>query len=198
MKRFAALLTCLFLIHVARSQETLPTPPPEENNPTFEYRKIVGLNMTPLLTQLIPFNRSNPREAGPYLVHFKKYGLSGKNAFRFSMGIHLVPDDQDELADPQFNIAFGWEKRRSISKRWSYTRGFDFMFLAGDLNVPGVANTEESAAIAFGPVWGIEFAIDRRITIGTEAALALGWSPDSEGFLFDIIPPLGIFLHHYF
>ncbi|MEO6759650.1 MAG: hypothetical protein ABIO24_09370, partial [Saprospiraceae bacterium] len=69
-----------------------------------KYRRIAGLNMTPLVTQLVPFNRSNPREAGPFLLRFKRYGPQYKSAFRFSLGIHLVPDESGDIANPQLNL----------------------------------------------------------------------------------------------
>jgi hypothetical protein len=165
---------------------------------TFGQRRVVGLNMSPLIAHLVPFNRVDPREAGPFLVRFKKYGPLRRSAFRFSMGFHMIPNaDFDTFEDAQFNFALGWEKRRSISRRWSYTRGFDFMFLAGDLNVPGAESDEFEAAVAIGPLWGIEFAVAERITLGTEAVLAIGFATEQLLF-FTIIPPVGIFLQHYF
>ncbi len=161
------------------------------------FRKNIGLNMTPLVTQLVPFNRSDPRQAGPYLIHFKTYGPRNRAAFRFSFGLHLIPDNTGEVQDPQVNIAMGWEKRRSLGRRWSYTRGFDFVILAGDLNVPGNNQNDEVVVLGCGPVWGIEYFIDPRISIGTEASFILGFSPDF-GVTADIIPPVGIFLNHYF
>ncbi len=162
-----------------------------------QFRRIAGLNMTPLVTQLIPFNRSNPREAGPFLLRFKRYGQRAKTAFRFSLGLHVVPDDNGDVNDPQLNLAFGWERRRSISRRWSYSRGFDFMILGGAMNVPGTDNTE-AFTFAIGPMYGIEYFLDPRMSIGCEAVLALGFSPDAEGIILEIIPPVGIFLNHYF
>lgn len=161
------------------------------------FRKNVGLNMTPLVTQLIPLNRSNPREAGPYLIHFKAYGPRNRYAFRFSAGFHLVPDGNGDLDDPQLNIAMGWEKRRSLGGRWAYTRGFDFVILGGDLNVPGNNQSQENGFLGGGPVWGIEYFIQPRISIGTEASLIMGLVPDF-GFAIDFIPPVGLFLNHYF
>src|SRR5690349_4874821 len=81
-------------------------------NATYSRRNVVSLNMTPLLTQLVPFNRADPNEAGPFLVRFKRYGTVGTSAFRFSMGIHVREVDGDEPDDLQLNIAVGWEKRR--------------------------------------------------------------------------------------
>ena len=163
-----------------------------------QFRKIVGLNMSPLVTQLIPFNRSDPKEAGPFLVRFKAYGPKGKSAFRFSLGLHVIPNGNGDFDDPQFNLALGWERRKSISRRWSYTKGFDFMILAGDLNIPGNRSDANFVAFAAGPLWGIEYFIDRRISIGVEAALIIGFSPDDESVVFDVLPPVGLFLNHYF
>ncbi len=83
-----------------------------------QFRRIAGLNMTPLATQLIPFNRSSPNEAGPFLLRFKSYGRKHKSAFRLSMGLRLSADDDDN-GTIQMNLAIGWEKRRSISRRGS-------------------------------------------------------------------------------
>ncbi len=161
------------------------------------YRRVVGLNMTPLITKLVPFNRSNPNEAGPFLLRFKHYGPRNKTAFRFSMGMHISPDENGEINDPQFSVAIGWEKRRSISKHWGYTRGFDFMFLAGDLNIPGSTNSD-NATLAIGPLWGMEYFFDQRMSLGVEATLAVGVSLSQETIVIDVLPPVGIFLNHYF
>jgi hypothetical protein len=163
---------------------------------TYTRRRMVGLNLTPLLTQLVPLNRADPRESGPYLVRFKKYGPLGRSGFRFSMGVRVGLDEIEEERI-QLNLAFGFERRRSISKRWSYTRGFDAMILAGDLATPGTDTAEDAFAIAVAPVWGIEFAIDDYMTVGAEAALALGLAFE-EGVFFEILPPVGVFLQHYF
>lgn len=193
---FALLIFCCSAIAAQAQQHRSDSIPAPE---TQRYRRIVGLNMTPLITQLIPLNRSNPREAGPFLVRFKKYGPKNRSAFRFSLGLHVVADDNGDVDDPQLNLAIGWEKRRSLGGRWAYTRGFDFMILTGDLNVPGSSSNEEVARLALGPVWGLEYFFDKRMSIGTEATLAVGFSPDSEfGVTLEIIPPVGVFLNHYF
>lgn len=199
MKKQSALFVLLLLVAFATVVNAQSTSDTLKVNPgPKQFRKIVGLNLSPLVTQLIPFNRSDPKEAGPYLLRFKAYGPKGKSAFRFSMGIHIIPDGDDNVDDPQLNLAFGWEKRRSISRRWSYTKGFDFMILAGDLNIPGNKSGEDFVAFAAGPVWGIEYFIERRISVGVEAALVLGFSPSSGTVVFDILPPVGLFLNHYF
>jgi len=197
MKNFPALIFPILLLscflHAQSAADSLRFQPNVK-----QFHKIAGLNMSPLVTQLIPFNRASPKEAGPFLLRFKSYGKKGKTAFRFSLGVHLVADSNGDLDDPQVNLAMGWEKRKSISRRWSYTKGFDFMLLAGDLNIPGTAKDENFAAFGLGPLWGIEYMIDRRISIGTEAVLLLGVTLEDGIGVFDILPPVGLFLNHYF
>ncbi len=156
---------------------------------TFRQRRSVGLNMTPLLTQLVPFNRSDPRNAGPFLLRFKWNNTARTTAFRMSMGFNLTLDAFDNET-PQLNFAIGFEKRRSISQRWSYTRGLDLVFLAGDSGIPG-NESEEFGGIGLGPVFGIEYAIAPRITLGTEGMLAIGLP------LLIVIPPVGVFLNYH-
>lgn len=195
MKQLIFLLFAIGLSQAPASAQSradsLPAPQSQQ------FRKIIGLNMTPLVTQLIPLNRSNAREAGPFLLRFKTYGRRNRVAFRFSLGVHIVPDENSDFDNPQLNIAMGWEKRRSLGGRWAYTRGFDLLILAGDLNTPGSTQDDETIMLGGGPVWGIEYFFDRRISIGTEATLAMGFSPDI-GVVMQIIPPVGIFLNHYF
>lgn len=195
MKQYFILFFCLFCGLAELSGQSAPDS--LRIPAAARYRRIAGLNMTPLVTQLVPFNRSSPNAAGPYLLRFKRYGPRNKTAFRFSMGVHVTPDNNGEFDNPQISVGIGWEKRRSISKHWGYTRGFDFMFLGGDLNIPGQPNTED-VTIGLGPLWGMEYFFDARMSIGVEAVLVLGFSSSSETVVVNILPPVGIFLNHYF
>lgn len=162
----------------------------------WRFRKIVGFNMTPLVTQLIPFNRSSPRLAGPYLIRFKRYGATGKRAFRFSLGLTTAtPDDVDTKVGA--NLGFGWEKRRGFARRWTYTRGFDIALLLGNNNLPDFTTTG-NAILALGPLWGLEYTLAPRITLGTETSLLLGVNAAFEFLpVFQVVPPVGLFLHYY-
>lgn len=161
----------------------------------WRFRKIVGFNTTPLLAQLIPFNRSNPREVGPYLMRFKRYKPNGR-AFRFSMGINMnFTNDDNEIG---VNFGFGRERRRGFAQRWVYTRGFDFNILLGNINLPG-QSTANGVILGCGPLWGLEYALAPHITVGTETALVMGLSLSDFGLnlSFQIIPPVALFVHYY-
>lgn len=157
--------------------------------------KIVGLNMTPLLVQLIPFNRSNPRVTGPFYLSTKRY-KKPNTGFRFGIGLDIDPAGDEEGEEAFLNLRIGWEKRKAFSQRWAYYGGFDFMFIAGDLNILG-AKSDETGAFGVAPVWGIEYALTEQIYLSTETALFLGIDFGSFDSVprFEFIPPVSIFLN---
>lgn len=157
--------------------------------------KIVGLNMTPLLVQLIPFNRSNPRVTGPFYLSTKKYKKPNAG-FRFGIGLDIDPAGDEEGREAFLNLRIGWEKRKAFSQRWAYYGGFDFMFIAGDLNILG-AKSEETGAFGIAPVWGIEYALTEQIYLSTETALFLGIDFGAFDAVprFEFIPPVSLFLN---
>ena len=157
--------------------------------------RIVGLNMTPLLVQLIPFNRSNPSVTGPFYVSTKKYKKSNVG-FRFGIGLDIDPAGDEEGEEAFFNLRIGWEKRKAFSQRWAYYGGFDFMFIGGDLNILG-AKSEETGAFGVAPVWGIEYALTEHIYLSTETALFLGIDFGAFDSVprFEFIPPVSLFLN---
>ncbi len=159
----------------------------------YHYKK-VGINVMPLLVQLIPFNRSNPIVTGPYSVEFNRY--MGRRSFHTSLGMFMVPNvDFEDTDDFHFNFRIGTEKTRSISGRWSHFTGWDAYFSAGDLNIVGQKQNFDSAAIGIGPRWGIMFAIQKQVTISVETALLLGLDVNESLPNFTFIPPVGVNLN---
>ncbi len=162
-----------------------------------EFRKkyrTVGLNMTPLLVQFIPFNRSNPLVTGPFYIATKRY-YKKNLAVRFGIGLDIDINQEDVFA----NVRIGWEKRKVISGRWAYYGGIDLMFIGGDLNIPGT-KSEDSASIGLAPMWGFEFALTKHIKLSTETALFLGINFGDFEVVpkFGFIPPVSVFLNFRF
>lgn len=157
--------------------------------------KVIGLNMTPLLVQLIPFNRSNPSVTGPFYISTKSYKRANQG-FRFGIGLDIDPAGDEQGEEAFLNLRLGWEKRKAFSQRWAYYGGFDFQFIGGDLNIPGAKN-EESGAFGIAPVWGIEYALTEHIYISTETTLFLGidFGLFENVPRFEFIPPVALFLN---
>jgi hypothetical protein len=168
----------------------------EKNAKYYPQSRMVGLNITPLLTQFIPFNRADPTEIGPYYIRFKNY-KRGKNAVRFALGVSIVPDDFFGEDDNAFlHLQLGFERRKNITDRWSYTRGLDAVFSGGNFNLPGDNSNEDIAHLGIGLPWGMEYALAPRITISTETELLLLIT--DNGLSFRFLPPVGLFLNYYF
>lgn len=184
MKHIYIIVGLLLLSTFAGAQEGESVPLP--------YR-VVGLNTTPLLMQLIPFNRSNPKVVGPYYVTFRSYRQrkSGKvTGFRWALGADLS-DVADEGVQSFVNFRIGAETRRQLHPKWAFSSGVDLMISLGDLNVPGTKETD-AAAFGFGPVWGIEYGVSTHVSLSIETALFFGVESEA-GFKFEFIPPVALY-----
>lgn len=152
----------------------------------------LSMNMTPLLTMLIPFNRANPRIVGPYMIQTIRY--KGDNFFRFSLGADLS-DIGASGENAHVNFRFGWGKRRYISKKLSYLISGDLIVSLGDLNIQGVQSNGGST-FGIGPTWGLQYRISDKVNIGTDTALLIGLNTDGFGIIaFEFIPPVSVFLN---
>lgn len=163
------------------------------NQPKYDFPeryKMIGLNMTPLLTQLIPFNRSNPTVAGPYMMTYRSY--RGNNAFRFGLGSNLSNETFNNNT-ATFNMRMGWEKKKSFYENWSYSFGLDFFISGGGFNISNASNTE-AGIFGTGLVWGIEYFLNPKVSLNVETAFYLGaGGDDGPSILF--IPPVGLTLN---
>lgn len=158
---------------------------------TFKNKTVVSLNTTPLLIQLIPFNRSNPTLFGPYNVSFARYKKKNR-AFTFSLGVNL--NDNDDTEELFLNIKVGWEKQKVIHKNWYYTRAWDIFLVGNSLNVPGESNNE-SFIIGTGPTWGIGYNFNPLVGIHIETSLLLGLDFNFGIIDFQFIPPVAVYFH---
>jgi len=155
--------------------------------------KMVGLNMTPLMVQLIPFNRSNPNLSGPYSLNYRSF--RGNSAFRFGLGAFVSEDFFDTgQTSPHFNLRIGWEKRKSFYKRWAYSFGLDFFGSAGGFNIQGGGSSEEEGSAGMGFVWGTEYFINPKISLSVESQFLIGFLTfDGPTLIF--IPPVALYLN---
>jgi hypothetical protein len=150
----------------------------------------VGLNMTPLIGQLVPFNRQSQIASGPYFVHFRRFVEN--SAFRFSLGWQLVPDinGSNEPFDQFFNMRFGLERRKHIFGRWAYNWGLDVLFIGGSPNLGNSSRVE--VLFGGGITWGLEYQINNHLSVNIETAMII--SIAAPGLRF--IPPVGINLNY--
>jgi len=149
--------------------------------------------MTPLLTQLIPFNRTNPLVAGPYTVDFNRF--NGQRAFHTSIGILLAEGEMFESVDnANFNIRMGTTLRKEFNERWVFYRGFDGYLAVGSFNLIG-DNRTEAVVIGLGPRWCMEYRISPAVGLSVESALVLGIDTNTGTADFRFIPPVAVNLN---
>lgn len=161
--------------------------------PELERYKIISINTTPLITQLIPFNRTNPQISGPYNVEFHRF--RGSRAFHTSLGMFLASDDNFNTADNvHFNFRIGGEKRRDFFEKWSYYSGWDFYLSAGSFNLISDKSTE-TAVLGAGPRWSVGYNFNQTVSLSIETALVLGLDLDLGSIDFEFIPPIAINLN---
>jgi len=191
MKKLIILFGVMTMVFVGFAQDDSRIDLP--NAPKYilpERYKMIGLNMTPLLTQLIPFNRSNPTVAGPYMMSFRSY--RDNNAFRFGLGSNLSNETLNNRT-ATFNMRMGWEKKKSFYQNWSYSFGLDFFISGGGFNLSNAANTE-TGVFGTGIVWGIEYFLNPKISLNVETAFYLG-AGGNDGPTILFIPPVGLTLN---
>ncbi|MCC6726190.1 MAG: hypothetical protein IT258_16905 [Saprospiraceae bacterium] len=155
-----------------------------------ERYRMISLNATPLLTQLIPFNRTNPLQSGPFNVEFNRF--KGKRAFHTSLGVFVVSDGNfDVVNNANFNFRMGSTKRKEFSERWTFYHGWDFYFSLGNLNLIG-DNASDRAVIGVGPRWSIAYRIKPPFSISIETALILGLDINNGVPNLEFIPPVAL------
>lgn len=158
--------------------------------------KVMGFNTTPLLVQLIPFNRSDPRVTGPYFVNWRSYLQKNDKlkGFKISFGVDFSDTDDASPVQAFFNVRLGFESYRRISPRWGYTRGFSGYYSTGDFNTPGTKPNDD-VFLGGGPHWGVDFFLAPKVSLSLETALVLGMT--GVGGKFEFIPPVSLTLNFW-
>lgn len=156
---------------------------------------VFGLNMTPLIMRLVPFQTPSPK-TGPYNFQYKSYDAKGRDAILLQLGLNF-----DGIfvtnSNNHFNFRVAWERRKSLSERWKLLYGTGLMLFAGSLNIPTAATNNITTflngqyGIGSGTSVGIEYYPIPQLSIGTESILFFGLATQ----VVQIIPPFGITLN---
>ncbi len=157
-----------------------------EDDPYYwSYSKEIGINFTPLISKLVPFNLGQ-NEAGRVGLIWKKY--YSKRAFRISLGANITESFQNVGTD-FFYLAFGLERRYPITKdkKIAYTSSWD-LFLQADEN-------DDGPGIGLAKGYGFEYHFTKRIFISTEAQFRIGLGGEFGGPVIEFQLPVAIFVN---
>ncbi len=168
----------------------------KETEPIFDIHKTdstmavnqFGMNISPLLIQVLPFNRSSGR-TGPYGFSYSR--INAKNKF-FRLGIGVFINDND-LDNSHLNLRIGGGKIRQISEKLHFTTGWDFIAFGGSFNVPNSSLDDDDGGVGFGPFMGIQYYLTSHLSFSTESFLYIGTSSNA-GFTLRVIPPIAVFV----
>jgi len=150
--------------------------------------KEIGLNISPLLSQVIPFNNSS-RKIGPYAFIYR----SGRNNkyFNFELGVQVFAL-RNETDRNHFNMALGMLRKKPFGSKFVFYNSYNFIVSAGGFNEPNDPSNAANASVGFSYGPGIEYHIFDYCYLATEAHLFAGAFED--GFRLHIIPPVSLFL----
>lgn len=153
-----------------------------------QLRHQIGINTTLFVKEFLSFNNTVFAADNPYLLTYK-YVLGGKGALRTGIGIHLNSQKQSSSSvinvpdSTQLNyyLRAGYEKQFTLAKRWIGYIGGDIRWeyektVSKTTVTPTPPNqlstvTSKNTALGAGPVLGIEFVINRRMSLSAEGAL---------------------------
>ena len=166
----------------------------EQEETTFEKSREVSLNMSGLVSQLVPFS-NNGLNTGPFDITW----LSGRNNtfFRMSLGGNI--GSQNSFG-PNFNfghlaLGIGFTKRRIVYKNWIYESSILGMAYAGGLNSPN-SRDPDGGGLGVGIGFAPGYQISDRVRINAEAILFLGLGSNIVQIIF--VPPVAINLKYRF
>lgn len=176
----------LFMVLLISSQASLMSLRAQE--PTDDYLPYneIGINVTTLIGQIIPFNRTGTR-IGPYSLHVIKMSKNNRG-IRFSLGADIDSDDEVPI-----NILLGFERRKSISPKFTYRRGTGAYLSNEGINSPFSDRSSSDLFIGLAVTRGLEYHPFKDVSISTEAVLFLGAGEFGPQIV--VLPPLAINLN---
>jgi hypothetical protein len=142
------------------------------------YRHELGLNTTLLIKQVFSFN-SNNIPFSPYLVTYR-YTLNKKARLRAGAGIlaqktTFTQEDIDKRFSKSYNLdfRFGIEKQAALTDRWKAYYGVDITYTYNETLSESSFGSFNNQVKGFGagPIAGIQFYLNKRISLFAEASL---------------------------
>jgi len=177
----------LFLLFIISSTITFA----QEEEDAFKYKtREVGLNATPFISTFISIGETSLKDQVATLTW---KNINSKNrGFRLGIGVHI--DDSRFGNSASFHLRIGFERRRLIKNNWWYYWGGDILL---NLDDEFFADPNPSFGTGFGvgPVFGMFYQINNRISLSTESSLYVIFG---DGTVINFIPPISLFFNMRF
>lgn len=187
---FIAILFCLSFSATAQEEKWSPDPTYSDN---IRHREVL-MNLTPLVSQFVPFNASTISKFNVFDFETRRF-KNGRGT-RFSLGVNINSDFNTTEPNSLY-LRFGLIKKRQIAERFHFFRSWDINVVAEDTDFSGRAIGKLGfTGLAVSYSAGLQYEFNKRIAISTEGILFLGLlDVNTGGAKIKFIPPVGLFLH---
>lgn len=157
--------------------------------PTFNY---VSVELNPLLNQILDFDGDDEGTGNQFTVQFannnRRTGKGVAMAFSYQRLNTKETSTQLDRETTQRSLTFrvGYERKRSIAKRWILLHGYDFLVgltkEAVSTNQSGFQVDIESNGTKWGlgPRGGLMFGLSDQVFLGTEATFYLTFLKEKQ------------------
>ncbi len=151
-----------------------------------QFVQYAGVQLNPLLRQIINFNNSNQTTVNPYLLTYSIDDKKTGSGIRIGAGLNYTATTTDDgvtknvTNEIDYELRLGYEKLIRIGNRWELTAGIDLLLNNTNNFTNTVENgpqtlttniTDENFNYGIGPMVSLRFYATRRILIGTETSL---------------------------
>ncbi len=151
------------------------------------YKTEVGLNVSNFVKSFLSLN-TQTIQASPYFVVVKHKSL------RFHLGLQANDgqnffDDTNNISNNRnilFDFKAGFERREMVAKKWIFHYGLDLVGnygynrLTTITAIDQIKNTTEAAYAGLSPFLGLQFKINHRLKVLTEANWVIAYGRSTE------------------
>lgn len=162
------LLFCLLICSISMYSQEMAA----EDGFEPEHDQQIGINTTALVSQLINFSSSFSFFNNDYIFTYKNIKANGRSTFRFGFGgsVFYEKEDSDKRFNTNIKMRLGRERFTDISKRWRVYYGGDFKLGFEYTNAFFLDEPIRTYTAGGGPLCGLQFNINSRLSISTEAS----------------------------
>ncbi len=151
----------------------------------YKKEKEIGINLTPLISQFIPFKGRTL--GGPFTLMYRR----GKNNQFFNLEIGAsIESNFNNDDDNYFNLQVGYLRKNPLSQKTTIISSINFIISSGGFNVSGFQNNR-GTIIGLSFSTGIEYSLTKKLSIGAQAYLI---AASGDDFVLNFLPPVGVFL----
>jgi len=145
----------------------------------------IGIDATSFIKNILDFSQNGNYYVNTYLVSYKRF--FNKTAFRFGLGVNYSTkqdtggyNSNSNYKNENFSIntRYGVEFRQDFWGKWSFYYGADFIFGYSQSishNFSSSNGTPDTKRKGFdiggGPILGLEFYINKKLSLSTEGSL---------------------------